>query len=118
MRVRIVWSPASQPLRIEEISLSGQMLLSEIERTGGMLEVSLSGSLPPRPLLRWRLRGSRVPGPSLIDEIRIELRDAWGQWHLVGELLGRGQPWRGERLVGSLLRGPSSERLMPGWNPV
>lgn len=118
-QVRILWSPASLPLRVEEISLSGQLLLGEAERTGGVLELSLSRPLPPRPLLRWRLRSGRPSGPSPIDQIRIELGDGCGQWHLVGELLGRGQPWRGERLVGSLLRNPSPDiSMMPAWSPV
>lgn len=98
-RVRVSWSPAAAPLQVEELAFGGQVLLCGAERRGGEVELPLPETARA-PQLRWQL--AEGDGREPIDEIRVEFRDGAGRWHLLGELLGGGGLWRGERLCAAL----------------
>lgn len=108
LRVRITWAPFVTPVEIHALEVGGVPLLPGHAPAAAFYGGEVEFALPVRllaglPRLRWVL--SCAGG---IDEIRIEICDALGRFHLLGELLGQ-EPGRHEW---------SAERALPGFLPV
>lgn len=109
LRVRIRWAPRGACLRIQTLTCCGVPLTQPALLRGGEAEFQVDlPTLPARAHLRWALvtepadAGPVTGGERAVevDEIRIEVRDGSGKWHLLGERLG-GAPdhreWASER---------------------
>lgn len=112
LRVRIRWAPRGACLRIQTLTCCGVPLTQPALLRGGEAEFQVDlPTLPARAHLRWALvaepadpqagtERERDRDQAEVDEIRIEVRDGSGRWHLLGERLG-GAPdhreWASER---------------------
>lgn len=115
--MRIRWAPQGACLRVQTLTCCGVPLTVPALLRGGEAEFQVDlPALPARADLRWALitvptvptmpddqaagQGVDRDGPAEVDEIRIEVRDGSGRWHLLGERLG-GAPdrreWAAER---------------------